>query len=82
MADDLARDPDEHWLQMANETARSQGASLFQLRAMVDLARKQNQPLGPLTTGCRDEHDSFDLEQLPPDDRSDLQDLNPDSNCK
>jgi len=59
---------------MAEEAARSQGAVLFQLRA-INLARKRNQPLGPVQTEWLGDAGSLDLEQLPPADQRDLQDL-------
>jgi hypothetical protein len=68
---------DEKWLQMAADVARSQGAGLFQLRAMIKLAKKRNQPLGPIRPEWMDKADSLDLEQLPPADRMDLLDVNP-----
>jgi hypothetical protein len=67
----------EKWLQMAAEVARSQGAGLFQLRAMISLAKKRNQPPGPTRPDGMDKADSFDLEQLPPADRMDFLALNP-----
>jgi hypothetical protein len=67
----------EQWLQMAVEVARSQGAALFELRALIGLAKKRNQPLGPIRPEWMGQADSFDLEQLPPADRMDLLDLNP-----
>jgi hypothetical protein len=67
----------ERWLQMAAEVARSQGAGLFQLRTMISLAKKRNQPPGPARPDGMDKADSFDLEQLPPADRMDFLALNP-----
>lgn len=62
----------QQWLQIAAETARTQGARLFQLRAMIDLAKRQ--ALGPLPTEWMADARSLDLDQLPPADRRDLQD--------
>lgn len=76
VASELAReDREQQWLQMAAEAARSQGAGLFELRAMIKLAKRRNQPLGPLPAGLMADGRSLDLDQLPPADRADLQDL-------
>jgi hypothetical protein len=79
LAGELAgEDRYEKWLQMAAEVARSQGAGLFQLRAMISLAKKRNQPLGLIQPEWMDEAGAFDLGQLPPADRMDLLALDPD----
>jgi predicted ATPase/DNA-binding winged helix-turn-helix (wHTH) protein len=78
LAGELAgEDGYEKWLQMAAEVARSQGAELFQLRAMISLAKKRKQPLVFLRPEWTEKVDSFNLEQLPPADRMDLVELNP-----
>jgi len=78
LAGELAREHRyEKCLQMAAEVARYQGAGLFYLRAIINLAKARNQLLGPIQTEWMDETGSFDLEQLPPADRMDLLNLNP-----
>ena len=65
----------ERWLQSACEAARSRGAELFHLRAMIDLARMQNRPAQIAQNQWLGELGSFNWDQLPPADQTDLQSL-------